>query len=771
MYKYFDFRYFSILESILKVDPEFLNLIKSIADNGNPVGSMLNNLINKDIKTNTNYLKTSDKNDDLKFVNDTQVKRIIDAGENPFDKATNITKIGRAVRQILNNNNISVTDQEIEKFVNLYKNIWDKKFKKENEGINLVSGEDIRNWYHHEKYVPGGGQLNNSCMRYDSTQEFLNLYTENKEVCQLVILVNNENKLLGRALLWKLIDGGYYLDRVYTRYDSDMNKFYDWYKEYINATDDNFKSFISNMNDLKVQLKKYKFKYYPYMDSLYIIDYETGILGRGEIRDNEKLQLHIQSTDGIPSAPNHRWSDFYNSWLKNSESVYISYKEDYYLISDSLKDYKGNYIYKEDAIYSEYYKSYIISANAVEVEGFGLVDSSDVINVYDSIEIDPITGMLIDKKEFLRSKLSRSNYVKTKFRSSYYWINKNICYYDTFEDSYFVDNLDRYTKLYKITTKEYDETNILLNSSGLSKMEEFTNNYRSYGLSDNVYKYKIPFFHLFHEDPERSAEIDMFATEEMIKYIGLELEGRNSVYIMNGEYFRGFGKMCYRHAIKILNYLSDKLKGSDINPLLILLEKIHKYLYSNGFGNYKNINDGYDELIKHGSYTNYMNNELLKYFKKENIINKITSEGSIRMFMHYIRDHGRSWHSESFFSRDISIMRSNLIELLTKYKDIILCFSYWYIITYSESKTGFKVDGFIKNNKIEISDIIVNLLRHFYRYTDVGGDYSKCVHLIKDIITSNYNTSIFEEENQGESNECFINFIKLLDQDKENSKQ
>ena len=695
---------------------------------------------------------------------------IIDAGQNPFDKATNITKIGRAVRQILNNNNISVTDQEIEKFVNLYKNIWDKKFKKENEGINLVSGEDIRNWYHHEKYVPGGGQLNNSCMRYDTTQEFLNLYTENKEVCQLVILVNNENKLLGRALLWKLIDGGYYLDRVYTRYDSDMNKFYDWYREYINATDNNFKSFITNMNDLKVQLKKFKFKYYPYMDSLYIIDYETGILGRGEIRDDEKLQLHIQSTDGIPSAPNHRWSNFYNTWLKNSESRYLSYKEDYYLISDCLQDYKGNFIYKGDAIYSQYYQSYIISTNAVELEGFGLVDSSDVIDVYNSIEIDPKSGMLIDKKGFLKSKLSKSNYVKTKFRSSYYWINKNICYYDTFEGNYFVDNLDRYTKLYKITTKEYDETNILLNSAGLSKIEEFTTNYRSYGLNDSVYKYKIPFFHLFHESPQR-LEIDMFANEEVIKYLGLELEGRNSVYIMNGEYFRGFGKMCYKHTIKILNYLSDKLKSYDINPLLILLEKIHKYLYINEIGNYKIINDSYDELEKHGSYTNYLNNILIKYFKKQNMINRITNESSIRMFANYIKDHGSEWHSESFFSNDISIMRSNLIELLTKYKDIILCFSYWYIITYSESKTKIKVDSFIKNNKIEISDKIINILRYFYRYTDVGGDYSEYVHLTKDRITNDYDTSIFLQENQGESNDCFIKFINLLDQDKENSKQ
>ena len=85
--------------------------------------------------SNNANLKTSDKNDDVKFVNDTQVKRFIDAGQDPFERATNSAKIGRTVRQILTANNISVTDQQIEKFVNTYKNAWDKSFKKTSEGI------------------------------------------------------------------------------------------------------------------------------------------------------------------------------------------------------------------------------------------------------------------------------------------------------------------------------------------------------------------------------------------------------------------------------------------------------------------------------------------------------------------------------------------------------------------------------------------------------------------------------------------------------------
>ncbi len=59
---YFNFRVFSLLESILKVDPDFLSLIERINDKGDPVAKFLYSLVSKDIKTNANYLKVSDKN-------------------------------------------------------------------------------------------------------------------------------------------------------------------------------------------------------------------------------------------------------------------------------------------------------------------------------------------------------------------------------------------------------------------------------------------------------------------------------------------------------------------------------------------------------------------------------------------------------------------------------------------------------------------------------------------------------------------------------------
>ncbi len=205
----------------------------------------------------------------------------------------NSSKIGRTVRQILTGNKINVTDQEIEKFVNTYKNAWDKKFKKSEEGFHLVSGEEIRKWYLESNYVPGGGTLNNSCMRYKESQEYLNIYTENTDCCQLLILLDDRNRLLGRALVWKLKAGtgkkDYFLDRIYTRFDNDVEKFADWFRDFLKVKDDNFDAhFLKTLAGLRVQLKKWKFETYPYMDSFYILDYENGVLMTFDGLDNTK---------------------------------------------------------------------------------------------------------------------------------------------------------------------------------------------------------------------------------------------------------------------------------------------------------------------------------------------------------------------------------------------------------------------------------------------------------------------------------------------------
>lgn len=772
MYKYFDFRYFTLLESILKVDPNFLSLIKSIADKGDAVGSMLNNLISKDIKTNVNYLKVSDKNDDMKFVNDTQVKRFIDAGQDPFDRATNSAKVGRTVRQILTTNGISVTDQQIEKFVNLYKNSWDKSFKKTGEGIHLVSGEDIRNWYHHSKYVPGGGQLNSSCMRYDETQDFLNIYTENPEVCQLVILVDDRNRLLGRALLWKLVDGinkyGYYLDRIYTRFDSDGEKFADWYKDFIKATDDDFKAhYIGRTSNCKVQLKKWKFKFYPYMDTLAIIDYETGILATYQIEDSKRLQLHIQNTSGEPSVPNYNWSNFHQKYIPLSESVYISERQDYFLKTECVQDYKNDWLYKEDAIYSDYYQSYIKKENSQELEGFGLVDSDDILEVYDSI----VDGGPSDMRKFLYTKLKGSKYVEVGIRWNSYWVNSDFCYYDAYENHYFVktDLEGRYQSLYSVNLEEYSDIN---NNLFDNLLDKFNNYYQSYGSNSELYKFPIFHYLYMNGSSYNEKERDFFASGEMLDFLNLKPDGRTAVYMKNNDYFKGFSKMCYKYNIIELNKLSENIDGCDINPLLKKLKIIDGYLYSNDIGNYRTINDTYANMIKYGTFTKYLNTTLVKLYKGVNFTGVLLSDKSINEYFSYIKNQKVIVISnnglDSIDFKDTNL-KDNLKDILTKFKEILLYFSYWYIILSNDDAAYMRTEDYISTKGFEISPDLLRVLTWFCIYTDVGGEYSEYLHGIRSSI-SKFPTSEFLKENNmslssdksKKSIEIYNDFLDLL---------
>jgi hypothetical protein len=81
------------------------------------------------------------------------------------------------------------------------------------------------------------GTLGNSCMAKKSG--IFNIYTENPEMCQLLILLNEEDKLIGRALIWKLKslnihksdEEVIFMDRQYSILESDVEKFRNYAKE------------------------------------------------------------------------------------------------------------------------------------------------------------------------------------------------------------------------------------------------------------------------------------------------------------------------------------------------------------------------------------------------------------------------------------------------------------------------------------------------------------------------------------------------------------
>jgi len=157
------------------------------------------------------------------------------------------TRIGRLLRKVGYNDDSNNNINTIETYISEYKKI------KQLFHLEIVKGKDIRFWYNCNNYEPGGGQLNNSCMRHAEMNYKFNLYVDNPEVCSMLIMKYDEKstKIIGRALIWET-DKGTYMDRVYTKNDADKKLF----EEY--AKDKKWKSYgeADFMDRLVIKIKK-----------------------------------------------------------------------------------------------------------------------------------------------------------------------------------------------------------------------------------------------------------------------------------------------------------------------------------------------------------------------------------------------------------------------------------------------------------------------------------------------------------------------------------
>jgi hypothetical protein len=119
------------------------------------------------------------------------------------------------------------TDMAIQKFGNAYQAEIAALFIFDN--FRLVKGDDIKKYYHENSYATQGvGGLGGSCMRHTVCQAFFDIYVRNPEKCNLLVLLDNNGKLLGRALVWiglrKPTDKTF-MDRIYVIKQSDEELF------------------------------------------------------------------------------------------------------------------------------------------------------------------------------------------------------------------------------------------------------------------------------------------------------------------------------------------------------------------------------------------------------------------------------------------------------------------------------------------------------------------------------------------------------------------
>ncbi len=262
-------------------------------------------------------------------------------------------KIGKGLRKIFQHQNIKVPNDVIEHFTNKLKGMYTFTGK-----ITEVSGSYIRDWYNGNIYAKYNTEsLGNSCMRHSSCQDYFDIYTENDDKVKMIIALDNENMLIGRAILWNTDSHGLFCDRIYgTQMTIEAIKSYakklGAYTKYKQSYSDT--TIISTtgeaINDeITITLNKGGFKNYPYMDTLKFSD---DISNEDEIvLSSENGDYCLESTEG---GPNDDYVTLNNGdRVHEDEANYVDRYDEYY--------------HTEDCVYSEYHGEYIVYDRAISI--------------------------------------------------------------------------------------------------------------------------------------------------------------------------------------------------------------------------------------------------------------------------------------------------------------------------------------------------------------------------------------------------------------------
>jgi hypothetical protein len=215
-------------------------------------------------------------------------------------------KVGKFAKNVLEKFGVIIRDVEYENFVNLIKSKGEVKSAK----FMLVSGPDIKKYYSRSSYkFESIGQLGKSCMARDECQSFFGIYVDNPDVCQMLIYVDSDGKLLGRALVWKMDHcqhAQYFMDRVYAYNNPTAIKFIDyansnnWMVKYFNSVSDFQENVIFKKGNkvildlITVKLKNTSFSKYPFMDTLTYLNKSKGTLSNV----NSEGSLILSDTEG-----------------------------------------------------------------------------------------------------------------------------------------------------------------------------------------------------------------------------------------------------------------------------------------------------------------------------------------------------------------------------------------------------------------------------------------------------------------------------------------
>jgi len=285
----FKMDFIPLLEGYIFGSTDFIFKLRELSKTDGMVGEIAKSIYElivdedwvEDDEIKQNYFDLTDKDDMVSFLQNNKIPDDYDEEDDASAlyslKGRGEIKVGRAIKYLCKLIDLKVVDKDIETFVNTFKS---SKVDDTME-FKLVKGDEISKYYNEKKYFTRNGSLGGSCMS-DEKKSTFRIYSENENKVQLLIYVDGDDKIHGRALLWKLkkspCEAKYFMDRIYTNRDSDeirFKRFADekgWlYKKKMNSSIDNNVKFVYKGQDvfgeITVKLDG-DFKNYPFIDTM-----------------------------------------------------------------------------------------------------------------------------------------------------------------------------------------------------------------------------------------------------------------------------------------------------------------------------------------------------------------------------------------------------------------------------------------------------------------------------------------------------------------------
>lgn len=258
--------------------------------------------------------------------------------------------------------------REVEKFSNLYR----AQANKVQFTLKVIEGTEILKYYHYTSYASDRGTLGASCMKHDNCQDYLGVYTDNRNKVKMLVMLNSDNKLMGRALLWDF-DTNKIMDRIYTISDEEFAfQFKKWATDngYLYKSEQNwyntlqFENLSTPKQELKLAIKldNSDFRRYPYVDTFKFFNQEEGLLLNymegNNFRtlcssDGSRYDSDYLIFDDIDRVLRHRGDSVYVRYLNirtsHSNVRYSDINDEYILHKDCRYDEElGDYIFNEE---------------------------------------------------------------------------------------------------------------------------------------------------------------------------------------------------------------------------------------------------------------------------------------------------------------------------------------------------------------------------------------------------------------------------------------